>query len=358
MDCLQKIQDILIRNLEARLLAEDLHGWMKCLKSIPCDKYVPLGYKPSFIEYQKAYFSDIYNEYSDISVVLYRGGIPVGIWPLCLYRKEGHLYFGSSGGYLLEPYFVFLLKAEAQRHVIQGIMNVLTIIVNEYGDFCKDICSQITIMGEGSSQWQRKWMEQGAACLKTTWWAFADLSLSRDEIQSKMRRTNKYSIEKGRMDYDIEIYDSDTEELSRAFEEFHKMHRTVSGRETRRQVTWDIQEESIRQNGICAGNDFVIFIRDKASKALAGSALFAATPQTGLYCVAAYDRERFSRPVGHIVQAVAMDYMKNKGVRWYEIGERTYPHDEGSTQKLVNIGNYKEGFATHIFPKIVMQLGL
>lgn len=61
-----------------------------------------------------------------------------------------------------------------------------------------------------------------------------------------------------------------------------------------------------------AGADFVIFIRDKLTGELAGSALFATTPQTGLYCVAAYDRERFSRPVGHIVQAVAMDYMKKE----------------------------------------------
>lgn len=331
---------------------------MKCLKSIPYDKYVPLSYKPSFIEYQKAYFSDIYDDYRDISVVLYRGGIPIGIWPLCLYRRDGYLHFGSLGGYLLEPYFVFLVKAEAQRHIIQRIIEFLSTVVNGNKDFCKDIHSQITIMGEGSSQWQRKWMEQGAICLKVSWWAFADLSLDWNEIQLKIRRTNKYSVEKGRADFDTEIYDSDTEELSKVFEEFHKMHRTVSGRETRSQMTWDIQKESIQQNSICGGNDFVIFIRDKISKELAGSALFAATPQTGLYCVAAYDRERFSRPVGHIIQAVAMNYMKNNGVRWYEIGERVYPNDEGSTQKLVNIGNYKEGFATHIFPKIVMQLKL
>lgn len=353
---LQKAEEMLIQNLEVKLMSEDMDRWIECLRAVPHGKYVPLTYKPSFIEYQAAYFSDVYDEYRDISLVLYRGGKRVGIWPLCLYKKEEKIYFGSLGGYIAEPLFVDLPKAEAQRNVIQKILKVLVTIIESSKDFNDVLLSQIMIMDDGLNQWQRKWMEEGATCRKVTWQAFADLSLGWDEIQSKMRRTNKYSVAKGQEDYDIEIYDSDTDALSNVFREFHEMHRRISGRETRSARTWELQEKSIRDNNEQVGFDFVIFIRDKVTKELAGSALFATTPRTGLYCVAAYDRERFSRPVGHIVQVVAMDYMKNKGIRWYEIGERTYPGDEGSNQKLINIGSYKEGFATHIYPKIVMQL--
>lgn len=355
----KKIIDILLSANSAKLLKVDQKNWVKCLNSISNQQFVPLSYKPSFIEYQKEYFSDVYEEYYDISMVLYRGGIPVGIWPLCIYKIDHMYHWGSLGAYILEPIFINLPKSEAQRTVIQKILESFVKITDQSEiPFATKIKSQITIMENGSSQWQRKWMETGARCINTSWWAYADLSLSQEEIQSRIRRTNKYSIAKGETDYDIEIYDSDDIILSEVFSEFHKMHRKISGRETRSQRTWDIQERSIRENNDIMGYDFVIFIRDKKTRELAGSSLFATTPQSGLYCVAAYDRERFSKPVGHIVQAVAMEYMRKRGVRWYEIGERVYPNDNNSNPKLVNIGKYKEGFATHMFPKIVMQLDL
>ena len=121
-----------------------------------------------------------------------------------------------------------------------------------------------------------------------------------------------------------------------------------------------VKPASIRQDVINEGKEkgwsFLVFIRDKESKQLAGSALFDTNPQTGIYCVAAYDRSRFSKPVGHIVQAVAMERMREKGVRWYEIGERNYPADPGAYDKLVDIGHYKEGFATHFWPKVFVKI--
>ena len=176
------------------------------------------------------------------------------------------------------------------------------------------------------------------------------------KTQNRIRRTNKYSIAKGQEEYDIELYDEKSPDLDEAFEEFHKMHSEVAGRETRSQATWDAQLDIIRESSAEKGRSFLVFIRDKATRQLAGSALFDTTPQTATYCVAAYDRTRFSKPVGHIVQAVAMEHMREKGIRWYEIGERNYPTDPGAYEKLVDIGHYKEGFATHFWPKVFVRL--
>lgn len=213
-----------------------------------------------------------------------------------------------------------------------------------------------TILDQGCSQWIRKLMEHGAKGTVTKWVALVDLSLSREEIQSRIRRTNKYSITKGQDTYSIEIYDEKCNEINERFEEFHSMHREVSGRETRSQKTWELQKKIILENDEKRGRSFLVFICDKTSGALAGTALFDTTLQTGLYCVAAYDRSRFSKPVGHIVQAVAMEKMRNMGIRWYEVGERTYPGDDGANAKLVDIGHYKEGFATHFFPRVYVSL--
>lgn len=339
--------------IEGKSLHDDIENWNACLASVNNNRYVSTAYKASTVEYQKAYFETSV-EYFDCSSVLYRGGRPVGIWPVSLIReKNGNIVIGSNGSHIIEPLFTALPKAESQRSVIQNIIGALCEVAGMAGQ--QYITTQITILDEGSSQWQRKWMESGAKCINVTWCAFADLHLTIEEIQSRIRRTNKYSISKGKNEYDIKIYDSN-DDLSYAFKEFHDLHTRISGRETRSQKTWDIEENSVRNNSIITGYDFLVFIRDKETGELAGAAAFICTPQTGIYSVAAYDRERFNKPVGHVVQAAAMDYMKGRGIRWYEIGERIYPSDIGSYEKLINIGNYKEGFATHMYPRITLQL--
>lgn len=348
------VEDYLCKNIEAKLLEENVEDWCSCYKSIPKGKYVPLLYKPKMIEYQAEYYKDIFLFYKDISLVLYRGGKRVGIWPLCIFEDEKGIHFGTEGTFIHPPLFCGLSKMESQRAIIEKCLISLFDLLNKYGG--KKIRCCETIMDSGCSQWTRKLMEHGARVVDTRWQAFADLYLSEEEIESRIRRTNKYSVAKGREDFDIEIYDESSTNIDMAFEEFHKMHYIVSGRETRSQSTWEIQKKSIAEGNRDVGRSFFILIRDKETKELAGAALFDTTVQSGEYSVAVYDRSRFSKPVGHIIQAVAMKKMQDMGIRWYEIGERLYPGDRDVNEKLINIGHYKEGFATHLFPRIVYEL--
>ena len=341
----------IFRSIECRPLAEDEENWNRCLAAIDREEYVPLQYKPSYLRYQELYFKDVYEGFRDVSMVLYRGGKPAGIWPVCIYLKDGKAQFCSAESALLGPLFPFLPKAESQRSVIENCLNALMKIPEADELLCAE-----TVTDRGGSQWIRKLMEHGARPQAPKWVAFTDLNLPQEEIQSRIRRTNKYSVAKGQNEYDIELYDENSPGLDAAFEEFHRMHSEVAGRETRSQATWDIERDNVLENTKGTGRSFLIFIRDKESRRLAGSALFDSTPQTGLYCVAAYDRSRFSKPVGHIVQAVAMEHMRESGIRWYEIGERNYPGDAGAYDKLVDIGHYKEGFATHFFPKTFVRI--
>ena len=352
MCSLEEIAKAVHGQIECKPVTEDTENWDRCLAAMPRDTYAPWDYKSSVLRYQEAYFCGAYQENLDMSMVLYRGGKPVGIWPVSVFRKDdGKTQFGTTGGALLPPLFPFLEKAEGQRAVIENCLKALLSIEEAEPLLCCE-----TVLDRGVSQWIRKIMEHGGTALPPEWQSFADLSLSHEEIQSRIRRTNKYSIAHGQDEYNIEIYDEASEGLDEAFEEFHRMHSEVAGRETRPQKTWDIQKEIIRESCADKGWSFLVFIRDKATGQLAGSALFNTTPQTGFYCVAAYDRSRFSKPVGHIVQAVAMERMREKGIRWYEIGERIYPGDAKAYDKLVDIGHYKEGFATHFFAKAYVRI--
>ena len=167
-------------------------------------------------------------------MVLYRGGKPIGIWPVCIYLKDGKIQFCSAKSALSGPLFAFLPKAEGQRSVIENCLEALL----ETPDADALLCSE-TVLDQGGSQWIRKVMEHGGKALPPRWGVFADLNLTQEEIQNRIRRTNKYSIAKGQNDYDIELWDERSPGLDAAFEEFHKMHCEVAGRETRSQATWD-----------------------------------------------------------------------------------------------------------------------
>ena len=351
MSDLKEIVKAIQDKIECKPVTEDLENWNRCLAAIDKTTYVSWNYKPSVLRYQEAYFKAAFEECMDMSVVLYRGGRAVGIWPMMIFRKDGKLTYGTAGEPLRRPMFPFLEKAEGRRAVIENALDALAGIPEVESFLCCE-----TVMDSGGSQWVRKLMERGGTALPPVWQVFADLSLSNEEIHARIRRTNKYSIAKGQGDYDIRIYDETSPDLDEAFEAFHRMHSEVAGRETRPQSTWDIQKEIIRESCPEKGWSFLVFIRDRQTGQLAGSALFNTTPQSGFYCVAAYDRSRFAKPVGHIVQAVAMERMREKGVRWYEIGERIYPTDPGVYEKLLAIGHYKEGFATHFFPKVLIRM--
>ena len=128
--------------------------------------------------------------------------------------------------------------------------------------------------------------------------------------------------------------------------DFRAMHRQSAGRDTRPDSTWLLQRDAI-----ASGDAFLAYLQD-AQGAFAGAGYFAITRDEGAYNVGAYDRGRFSLPVGHLVQWAAIQEMKRRGLRWYKIGDRPYISDNPSEKEL-RIAEFKQGFATHIFPKYV-----
>lgn len=350
---LDDVCSVFLDSVDGCLASEKSSDWRAVISEC---KNLPIYYKLNFIRYQTEYFSNAYEKFVDISSVIYRGGKAVGVWPLCIFKKEGLWQIGSLGGSLLPPKLSGHFKAETERKIYEKCLSSLYAIAKllkiQYLDFSE------LIMENGVSSWCKKLMEHGCVVNRVSHHLFSDLSLSQDELQKRMRRTNKHSVEKGGGMFDIEICDESSEDIGKKFSEFHSMHVYVSGRETRSQITWNIQQEGVKSGNNVDGYSFAVFIRDKITKELAGAALFDTTHDYGLYCVGAYDRSRFSFPVSHVIQAVAMQKMRSLGVKWYELGERPYITDIDSSEKTVNIGLYKEGFATNTYVKLHLGLDL
>ena len=83
------------------------------------------------------------------------------------------------------------------------------------------------------------------------------------------------------------------------------------------------------------------------------------TRDESLYGVGAYDRSLFDKPLGHVVQFRAIQELQNRRIRWHKLGARSYPSEQPPpTSKELTIGDFKQGFATHLLLRYELKFEL
>ncbi len=258
---------------------------------------------------------------------------------------------GLGGGGVLPP---LLLEngntVETRRKLLRKCIHALEEICNRLGIDRYTVKDRM--LYPGMSVWMQLCLENGSALRGIDSECYVDLSLDEQEILGKIRRTNKYSIQKSHQLWKSEIVtrESGRERVEECFEKFRRLHAEVSGRVTRSRETWDIQCEAMFHT-----NDFLVLLYD-TRETMIGASLYSTSGSTGSYSVAAYKRELFDKPVGHVGQWLAIQQMKKLGLKWYYIGRRGYPGDwKQPTEKEISIGHFKEGFATHMYPSVFLE---
>ena len=155
------------------------------------------------------------------------------------------------------------------------------------------------------------------------------------------------AIASGSKNWSVEILDTENQQI---WNSFKNLHLKISGRKTRSDETWDIHLDNIKQQ-----QGFLIYLLN-ASGEMDGAGFFNFSQNEGLYAVAAYDRNLFDKPLGHIVQYRAIQELKKRGIVWYKLGHRPYQTDQPTpTDKEVSIAEFKEGFASNIFPRFILN---
>ena len=211
-----------------------------------------------------------------------------------------------------------------------------------------------SILSDGGriSLWMQMFLEKGAVCRGINFECFVDLSLSEQDILSGIRRTNKYEIKKAYRLWNHAIITKcdGRKKVEECFEQFRELHREVSGKITRSERTWNIQKEAVLNT-----KDFLVMLYNSEYR-LIGGALFSTTGSACSYSVGAYRRELYDQPVSHISQWLAIKHMKASGMRRYYIGTRAYAGDwNHPDEKEIAIGFFKEGFATSIYPGVILE---
>lgn len=291
------------------------------------------------------YYVSYYHEQNslNLSIVLYENKNPVGIFPLMVHGKEIKT-ISSNGVEILEPLFIRNIGRKVKKRIEQKLIFLIASLakkleINEY---------HLTNLPQGTlSEWFLSWIEYSYNSF-VTYHMMVDLSLPIEEIRFKFRKSYKPLINKGMREWRIDVYERISSSL---FNNFRLLHLEASGRTTRPIESWDIQK-----NQINSGEAFLITVSDDKSN-MVGGGLFTYTRDIGVYSIGAYRRELFDKPIGHPVQMKAIDLLKRKGCKWYEIGQKYTKSDPMSpSKKEISISYFKEGFSTNIEPKIHLKV--
>ena len=304
--------------------------------------YKPIELTSEMIDYQHAYMAEINSEIIDLSFIILSGGKTCGLWLLTASKTDSQWTLTSCGQPVVAPIFFDSTPRKLEKRFCSNAMAFFCNILDL--GFKGPLATQQGPVGGGKdvlcTEWYRQAM-QHEAIVSVGHDLYVDLTLPLEEIRSHFRKSYKPFINKGLREWNHSIFSSENID-KKSWEEFRNLHKTVSGKVTRGEITWDAQFEMIK-----SGKAFLVLLRDLKSDKLVGGGFFQYTQDEGIYSVSAFDRSLFDKPLGHVVQQLTIEHMKSMGLRWYRLGERQYLHcDNGVTKKEVDISMFKEGFST------------
>lgn len=320
------------------------NAWNPVLQQIA---YVPFTYLENTIDFQLSLETGG-TLLKDISVIILHDKKPCAVWPLSYKEENGGSVLRSFVSLLLPPLFTRDLPGISRKKISKECIQVIEQIVQE-ANITLQQSEEVFIDTAGISDWHYEWIRKGAIA-RLRYDLYINLNLDIEKIKNSFRKSYRSLINNGIKTWQTGKLDSDDPVTWNAFRE---LHIRVAGRETRNSSSWDMH-----YNALLNGNAFLIYLKNDNGE-MVGGGLFLHSEQECFYGVAAYDRSLFAKPLGHVVQFMAIEEMKKKNIRWYKIGTRSFPSDlPAPTEKEISITEFKEGFATDIMPKYLLELSV
>lgn len=291
-------------------------------------------YNWSNIVYQNAYFTAEL-EYKNLPIIFHAKGKPIAVFPIAVMLQNQVSKIVSNGGPIYQP---MIVKGASEREektvidicerILQDLSISLDLSANEY---------QITTTSKGVSTWGAGLIQSGKV-VRVGQQLDVDLSMPLEEIKSTFRKSYKPLINKGLKKWQVDVIEAGN---PAPFWEYKQLHVAVAGRETRCIESWQAQLDMLNRE-----DAFLVTLRDDNHE-LVGAGLFVYNTQCALYGSAAYRRDLFAEPLGHVVQYKALEVMLSKGLKRYEIGFG-FSEYYGATPKECSITKFKSGFCNEV----------
>lgn len=328
--------------LSVSLRTENPNLWADTLIRCP---YIPVVYTNSSINFQYAYQRGHGGNWEDLSVIVYWDNKPTALWPLSFSNKDGKNVISSHGFPVLPPLFTTECPEGSRKRIIKSCLDIADMLARSAGIVSWDSAESFND-NYGLSCWHSDAMARDATCT-IQHEMYLDLRQDIAAIKKNFRKSYKSLITSGMRLWSVCVLDTPDETT---WNQFRELHFKVSGRKTRSEDTWAIHLHDIKIE-----RAFLVYLLDRAGQMIGGG-FFNFTRDEGLYAVAAYDRALFDKPLGHVVQYRAIEELKKRGVHWYKIGLRPYRSESPTPSgKEISIGEFKQGFASHLFPRFILR---
>ena len=277
----------------------------------------------SFIKYNQEYFG---NDYYDYSLLVYEGNIfyigmrsfsnddtcsffnqPINIFNLNINSKQLNLAFNN--------FFQKLTEIKRNTNISKLYFYSHPILLSKLIDHI--ISSEIEIE------------------------PFVKLSLSEELIKMNIRKSYKSLINWGLSNLKIRIIDHSNFDKD-IFNSFRDYHIQIAGRQTRSNMSWDLQLDAIK-------NKEAFLVLGHFNNKLVSGAYIIHGSESVYYGVAVNDRELMSQnlPIGHATLYSSMIYAKEKKLNYFILGNS----NESEDGKVKDINKYKKGFTNTINAK-------
>jgi len=332
--------------LEVTTRLDNQDGWNEVWNLLD---YQPVDYSLSMLNYQTQYFRGSGWIVEEFHLIFLHNKEPVSIWPFVIGKPSLSEDWETINNGIFNPLFIPNLQPSIINKITKSIciyLSNIKSIFKKNSFICQiPITPSISKFEQGASFFYKNLINLFPV-YNILHENFIDLRLPYEEIRKSFRKSYKSLINSGLKHWKTNIHIA-SEDFNLIWQEFKTLHLNVAGRSTRSDLTWETQYNLILNN-----EGFLVCLRDPKSDELVGAGFFQFTRDECYYSVAAYNRELFDKPLGHVVQHIAINHMINLGISWYRIGEHLFHHNEPTpSTKEMNISNFKDGFSTHLFQR-------
>ena len=256
-----------------------------------------------------------------------------------LTKKEYEI--SSHGLPMLAPIFSDNISLQEKKNFIETIFKIIKDL-SDHLNIKKIIGCENFLDKDGISDWYL-FIKKMSFKIESINEGYIDLTRSFEEIELSLRKKKiLYDVNKAKNLWNTSIkYKLSVDEWL----EFKDLHKSVSGKKTRSDKTWESQFQDINN-----GNAFVIFIYN--NKKIIGGAMYRFSNSMALYAIGAYDRSLYPKPISHLAHYLAINELKKNNFKWLKMGEIPNIEDYNNpSPKEVSIGLFKKKFSSHIFTK-------
>jgi hypothetical protein len=296
-----------------------------------------------WLRYQRAYRPELASR--DRSFFLEDGAEVVAVCPLLEETLgPGHVELGAGGSAAPAPVLASPLDAARRRDASRAVGEAVDAIADAVG------AARVTFRDSPLSPGFARRAPLGNPLLDL---GYLDVSLRTQvidleppeaELWAGLRKGHRSDVRRAERTLEIEVLDTRTIR-DEAFDAYRRLHAKAAGRVTRPAVTFDLMHAWIRR-----GDALLVTARQQG--ALLSVALLIVYKAAAYYASGANDPEAEGPGIAHLVQWRALQELKGRGVRRYEIGwQQQVPvlHDVASAKQR-SISHFKHGFGGATWP--------